>query len=238
LPASDDWRDQLVRGRSRQSGRDLVALGRARVTSAVNYLRYERRFGLDTRGTVTLAGHDHRNLPYQPARWGTLRECLPTGDTGPDDVFLDAGCGKGRVVVEAAHTFPFRRVAGFDLSPEMVAIARANIARCRHRLRCRNIDLAAADASTYQVSDDVTIVFLYNPFVGDVLAHFLDSVLASYDRRPRRLRLLYVQGMGSDVGAVEGTGRFRLRRVIDRDLTAPEARLYEVARDTVAPGSS
>ena len=37
-------------------------------------------------------------------------------------VFLDAGCGKGRALVFAA-TLPFHAVHGFDLSPMVVMIA-------------------------------------------------------------------------------------------------------------------
>jgi hypothetical protein len=48
-----------------------------------------------------------------------------------------------------------------------------------------------ADATTYRVPDDVTVVFLYNPFRGDVLQAALTRVLESFDRAPRRLRVVY-----------------------------------------------
>src|SRR6516225_8353137 len=42
--------------------------------------------------------------------------------------FVDIGCGKGRALM-VASAFPFRRLVGVEISPELCEIARANTAR-------------------------------------------------------------------------------------------------------------
>jgi SAM-dependent methyltransferase len=58
---------------------------------------------------------------------------------------LDAGTGPGRLLVELAHRRPDLRIAGIDLSADMVAIAERNIRRAGHtgRVEVRRADVAA-----------------------------------------------------------------------------------------------
>jgi len=127
---------------------------------------------------------------YEPSGWLDLRRILPPRDVGRSDVFLDLGCGKGRVVLQAAG-YRFRRVVGVELSPELCDVARANIAARRDRLRCRDVVLQVADAATFEIPDDVTVIYLYNPFRGDVFAAAVEHIAASLRRAPRRLRVIY-----------------------------------------------
>jgi tRNA G46 methylase TrmB len=40
---------------------------------------------------------------------------LPESEVGHDDVLLDVGSGMGRIVYQAACSYPLRRVVGVDL---------------------------------------------------------------------------------------------------------------------------
>ena len=85
-----------------------------------------------------------------------------------EDVFLDYGSGMGRAVVVAA-TYPFRKVIGIELSPELNDVARDNIKRARAKLVCNDIELITMDARHYVVPPDATVVLLFNPFEGSLL---------------------------------------------------------------------
>jgi SAM-dependent methyltransferase len=127
-----------------------------------------------------------------------------------DDVFLDYGSGKGRVLFQAARDYPFQRIIGVELSPELNEIAQANIERNRFRLRCPDVQTVAGDAADHQVPDDVSVIYLYNPFRGTTFARVVDNIVASLDRRPRRLRVVYKSPLEED--RLLATGRFRLVR--------------------------
>jgi SAM-dependent methyltransferase len=126
---------------------------------------------------------------------------------GPEDVFIDVGSGMGRAVFLAARNYRFKRVIGVELSEVLNGVARANIDRNRERLRCPDIELFTTDVLDYEVPDDVTVAFFNNPFVGAVFTVAIDKLLASVDRRSRRVRLIYCNPVEHD--QLMTRGRFR-----------------------------
>ena len=178
-------------------------------------LVFERRLGVRTSGAIEL---DELGIAaegrekYKPVGWLRLRQILPPSTVSTDDVFLDIGSGMGRAVVLAAATYPFRRVIGVELSARLVDIAQHNIDRCKARLRCNDIEIVNADAVDYEIPDDVTVVFMYNPVRGENFAAVVKNVLDSYDRRPRTLRIVYATPI--EESALLSTGRIRMVRQV------------------------
>jgi SAM-dependent methyltransferase len=165
--------------------------------------------GLDTSGRATLPEHsiDDR-VPYVPSSWHFLPRALRYVGVSYRDTFVDFGCGKGRVVHQAARR-PFRRVIGVEVSPELAEIARAGLAARRHRHRCRNVEIVVSDVRDFRVPDDLTIGYFFRPFGDETLEAVLRLIVESLDRNPRRVRLIYAWPMTSRPTIV-ATGRFRL----------------------------
>jgi SAM-dependent methyltransferase len=170
---------------------------------------FERGAIEDTYGATDLSefGLDHPDrVEYRASSWRHLRRGMQGCSVDRSDVFLDYGCGKGRIVYQAA-ALPFGRVIGVEISPQLLDVARRNIERNLRRLACRDVELVCTDAANYEVPDDVTYVYMYNPFLGDVFRAALANLERSLERRPRRLRLIYVHpAMTADI---ERSGRFR-----------------------------
>ena len=106
-------------------------------------------------------------------------------------VFLDYGCGKGRVVVLAAMR-KFRRVIGVEYSPDLCSIANQNLENAKQKLTCQDIKIENIDAAEYLVPEDVSIGFLFNPFDGRVLERVHDQIVTSLQTTPRRFRVIYL----------------------------------------------
>jgi SAM-dependent methyltransferase len=180
--------------------------------NGITDLLFERRLDLRTSGDIELQelgiAADGREK-YQPVGWLKLRRILPPSAVTTDDVFLDIGSGKGRAVLLAA-AYPFRRVIGVELSTQLVDITQDNLDRCRTRLRCKDVVLVNADAVEYEIPDDVTVVFMNNPVRGATFAAVVEHVLDSYDRRPRTMRIVYVNPI--EEPALLSTGRIRMIR--------------------------
>ena len=113
-----------------------------------------------------------------------------------EDVFVDYGSGMGRAVVLAAAGYPFRRVLGVELSPELHAVAQENVRRARPRLRCREVALHVADAREFPVPPDATVFFFWNPFGVKVLAQVLENIFRSLEESPREVTILYLAPPG------------------------------------------
>ena len=101
---------------------------------------------------------------------------------------------------------------GVELSANLNAVAAANVEASRSRLRCQVVQLVTADVSEFEIPDDVTYAYIYNAFTGPVFQHVIDALLASVERRPRTLRLLYLAPREHE--RLTRTGRFRLVKVI------------------------
>ncbi|CAN5525281.1 hypothetical protein BH09PSE5_BH09PSE5_50510 [soil metagenome] len=140
-----------------------------------------------------LAADAAENEPYEATGYSTLmalfRRIAPA-EPEERQVLLDAGCGMGRAMVYAA-TFPYTRVLGFDISPMLIDKARQNIQNAAGSLRCSRIDAEVASAVEYEVPDDVTTIFCFNPFNGSTMERFLARVGESMERQPRELTLAF-----------------------------------------------
>jgi hypothetical protein len=54
-------------------------------------------------------GLEHRDRQaYIPSAWWILRWLLPRSAVSSTDTFVEFGCGKGRIVLDAARRYPFR----------------------------------------------------------------------------------------------------------------------------------
>lgn len=118
------------------------------------------------------------------AIWAILRHL----QLGPQDVFVDIGCGKGRVVCCAAR-LPLREVLGIEINPELAARARENARRMRgRRAPVRILDQPAQEVNYSQG----TVFYLFNPFGADTLCRVVERLSQSPERDLRGLQLVYV----------------------------------------------
>jgi SAM-dependent methyltransferase len=178
----------------------------SRIRARVLDFFFER--GLETAGRQYELEHFHsERTAYEPSGWLYLRRALRKRDVKPTDVFVDFGSGKGRVVFQAAR-YPFARVVGVEISEALNEVARRNIGRNRHRLVCQDVALVTADAAEFEVPDDMTVAYFFYPFAGTTFERVLDNIVASLDRRPRRVKLIYA--CPGEEKSIARTGRFQL----------------------------
>jgi SAM-dependent methyltransferase len=143
---------------------------------------------------------------YRGSPWLVLREVFRSLEVAEDDVFVDVGSGMGRVVLMAARR-PFRRVIGIERSGQLNRVAQGIIDRHRHRLACQDIELLSVDVLDWNVPDDLTVVYLFCPFPEFVFDQLVERLLASIDRSPRPMRLIYDFSTARDRDILTSTGR-------------------------------
>ena len=188
---------------------------------------FDIRFGVRTTGHVDLRDldlHSDDRVDYQPSGLRMLGQALRKIDVCESDVFLDLGSGKGRIVLQAAR-YPFRRVLGVEISPQLHRIAERNLQRRRKRLRCGEVVLVNSAAETYDIPDDVSVVYMFNPFCGTPFAKVVRALVDSHDRNPRPLRIIYHHAQEEDV--LLATGRVVPVWTLPSDGARP-SRIYRV----------
>ena len=156
-------------------------------------LVFERRLGVRTRGHVYLddvGDQGGARFFYEGCQWLPVRRALRLVGIGPESVFVDLGSGKGQAVLIAA-TQPYKRVIGVELLEDLTAQAKRNLAAASGAVRARDVELMTDDVLKWEVPDDLSVAFMYSPFIGEVFHEALERVFQSYDRRPRDLHIVY-----------------------------------------------
>ncbi len=151
---------------------------------------WERSRGIDTSGQVhhTELGLGPECFGYQPLDYEAVVRGLRAVDIRPSAEFLDYGCGKGRALLVAAR-YPFARLWGVELAAVLSEAARTNLQRAP--LARGRFQVVEQDATQFTVPDSVTVVFMFNPFQGEVLRQAVDRLYESWQRRPRELQVIY-----------------------------------------------
>jgi len=173
-------------------------------------LEYRRRYRADVDGFVYLDDlglEDDGRVWHAPSAWLPTLLALRRLRLGPDDVVADLGAGKGGALLLAASQ-PVRRVIGVELVDELAERARRNLEQNCARVRARGTEVVTADALDWRVPGDLSVVYLYSPFVGDLFARVISRLLEAHDRAPRPLRVVY--NFPFEHNRLVGTGRARV----------------------------
>jgi SAM-dependent methyltransferase len=129
---------------------------------------------------------------YFPTPSRFLKEALAGLDIRFEDfTFVDLGSGKGRVLFMASE-FSFRKIIGVEISPELHALSRRNIASYKGEQRCSDIHPVCMDFTKFEFPEAPLFIFLYNPaspYLTNVVAR---NLMRSLNKRPREVWILYV----------------------------------------------
>jgi SAM-dependent methyltransferase len=203
------------------------------VLSKVGRLIFERDAPEDSDEWVSLEtlGGNPEHTRYEPSPFLLLQLALRRERIDRHNVFVDYGSGKGRAVFLAARR-PFGRAMGVEISGALNDAASRNLEAVRGRLRTREVTFVTADASDWRPPDDITHAYFYNPFSGSVFDAAARGLVASYDRVPRQIRLLYANPV--EAATLEATGRFRHIRTValplNRGILSKRLDVYEITR--------
>jgi SAM-dependent methyltransferase len=148
----------------------------------------------DFRLNVSTGGHydspwaTAEHIFYSSVWYSEVFRILRFLELSQSDVFLDIGCGKGRVTCCAARRC-IRRVIGIDDVEEMTSAAAANAQTLRNRRT--EISIARCKAEDFEYSE-ATVLYLYNPFGASTLLRVLDQIKTSLNTHRREIKIAYV----------------------------------------------
>ncbi|HLP17998.1 MAG TPA: class I SAM-dependent methyltransferase, partial [Bacteroidota bacterium] len=186
-------------------------------STIIEYL-FDFRYGTDTMTWVELDDLDvdseqksHAVL-YQPSPSAAIRRVLRALNFPHGKIFVDLGCGKGKVLLIASE-FPFDEVRGIDFSERLCEIARENFLHYRMKGNTRsNVVIIHSDVLNYSIEDDEDVFYLFNPFDDYILQHVVDGIAESIRRRKRKIWIIYRNAQHKDtiVKALKPTQHFIL----------------------------
>ena len=147
----------------------------------------DRVYGISTSGFVSVDEiHPDPHLrslisPYGGSQPSIVRRGLSVLGDIRDYVFVDLGCGKGRVTTVASE-FPFREVVGVELSGALAAIARANADKVARKFPDRpKVTIAEANVVDFPLPPGKLVLFSYHAFGPDLIAQMIRRFEAALD---------------------------------------------------------
>jgi SAM-dependent methyltransferase len=197
------WREQRRSRSVKQTASHLIAIGWEFLRDSLPDRKRQRFGDIDYdwahRVNTTSANVSCRSRliglftsSYQPIEPEIFREML---DALAIDLrgftFVDVGSGKGRALLMASE-YPFQRIIGIELLPELNRIAQQNIQHfASPTQRCTAIEAICRDASKFDFPDDPLVVFLFHPLTEAAFRKVIENLATSLRRHPRAVRLIY-----------------------------------------------
>jgi SAM-dependent methyltransferase len=156
---------------------------------------YDWDFRVDTTSATVgwrarLLGVIHSGYqPTEPALFHEMLRALAIHH--PDFTFVDLGSGKGRALLMASD-YPFRRILGVELLPELDRVARQNIRRYNgDSQRCLALASICGDARNFIFPPEPTVLYLFNALPERVLVAVMANLERSLQQHPRAVYVLY-----------------------------------------------
>lgn len=157
---------------------------------------FDMKHQIDTTAFVELSALDidedkkPRSSRYQPTQGLPLRKLFKRLNLPSGMVFVDLGCGKGRVLLIAAE-FGFKEARGVEHSLLLCDIAANNCKKYQQRRKTETeFTIHHSDVRDYPFSDEEKVFFLFNPFDASTMQGVLENIASSLQRRKRKIWLL------------------------------------------------
>jgi 16S rRNA G966 N2-methylase RsmD len=117
----------------------------------------------------------------------------------PSDKLLDLGCGKAGAVLTFAG-LPFAQIDGVEISSRLAEIAEENL----RKMGIKNSLIFNCDAAEFNDLDQYTFFYMFNPFPTKVVRAVMQNIIASNQRRKRKITLIYLSPFDHDLVVASG----------------------------------
>lgn len=159
---------------------------------------FDRRYGTDTTRKVDVfalgASPDQLKhaTRYEATDGESAARAIRSLPIDPRDyIFVDIGAGKGRVVL-VASLFPFKQAIGVELSSKLTRVMRKNFSVFKEpRQKCKNLLAICQDALSFELPNSNLVLFLYNPFDGEVMRAISERVEAFSREHGKKVFVIY-----------------------------------------------
>ncbi len=115
-----------------------------------------------------------------------LDKVLKTLKITARDSVVDFGSGKGGALITLSR-YPFARIAGVEISPVLVTIAKENFAK----LDIKNVTMNVCDAVNFADLDEFNYFYFFSPFPAAVMSAVVRNIRASLTNKPRKATIIY-----------------------------------------------
>ena len=151
-----------------------------------NEFLIDAKLHIDTIGRDDQYSDTYR-YPYEPTAYAVLERIAESGYITKNDLLIDYGSGKGRVPIYFNDKVGCR-AAGIEMMEEFFTAAARNRESYRKK---KEVSFVKATAETFEVPEDATCFFFFNPFSIEIMKCVMKRLLDSYYDHPRSMKLFF-----------------------------------------------
>lgn len=168
-------------------------------------IKGEKKYGIETiqfnrLTTLSVYGENliHASI-YQGANYFLLEKAFDyLQSINANQVIVDFGCGKGRVMVVAAY-YGFKKITGIDFAKALCVSAERNIAKVKSLYLSTEFTVLCDDAINYGIKNDENVFFFFNPFDEVVMLQVVKNILKSLKENPRHIHIVYLNPVHKEI---------------------------------------
>lgn len=151
----------------------------------------DAELGIKTIGRIDKHS-DKSYFPYEPTTYAVLKRIAESEYLSGADCVLDYGCGKGRVPIYLHDTVGCRTI-GVEVEKSFYedALGNLNSYKEKSEKETDGISLVRSKAQDFEVPEEVTACFFFNPFSSDILKNVMVKILESVRKNPRSMFLFF-----------------------------------------------
>lgn len=168
----------------------------AKIIDAVRTIRTDLKYGGILTGQIPTRFSELGANFTSNTKYIELEEIFP-GRVKRDDVLVDIGCGKGRVINHWLSHFPGQKLYGIELDPEIAIPTRKRLSRFE------NVTILDGDAIE-QIPTDGTLFYVCNSFTEKPMLRFRDKIVSLFYSEEakawkRPIRIFYFNPVHEDI---------------------------------------
>ena len=169
----------------------ISEISRGNLRFAFKYLLFYvnitvKKLDLGQASLLNLGLSSERSIAFQSTSGPILEAVFNKLKITPTDAVIDFGSGKGGALITLTK-YPFRRIAGVEISPSLVEIAQRNLAK----LGIKKVAMYCLDAGIFRDFDEFNYIYMANPFPCQVMNEVMANLSASLIQVPRDLTIIY-----------------------------------------------
>lgn len=102
------------------------------------------------------------------------------------NLFVDYGSGKGAAIIHAKK-LGFKQTIGVEFAKELHEQAQKNI----EKLKLKNVTSIYADATTYELPSDISVIYFFNPFDTVVMSKVIENIMQQKENFTQDVYIIY-----------------------------------------------
>lgn len=130
---------------------------------------------------------DMHHFPYEPTDYRVLERLADSGYIGKKNVFVDYGCGKGRVDYFLSHQTKCKSI-GVEYDDRIYNQAMDNM---EHAVSKHKVFFHNGPAEEFEPPITVDRCYFFNPFSTEILQKVISRIMESYYENPREILLFF-----------------------------------------------